>query len=233
MRVIGLLGGTSWPSTIEYYRTLNKMVQSRLGGFHSANLLLRSIDYHEIKSRYSDRWDEIPLLLETALRDLDSRGPDCILICNNMLHKAYDLVASNLNLQAPVIHIVETVGRAAFFNEFKRLLLLGTKFTMEDGFYAKCLKRFGCDVIVPALSERDRIQEIQSQLASGFMEEIYRDYFRNLLAHYSDTEVDAVILGCTELPLAIGSADASKPLLNPIELQCAEALDFVFESKKV
>jgi aspartate racemase len=105
------------------------MVQTRLGGFHSANLLLRSIDYH-------DGWDEIPILLKAALRDLDSRGPDCILICNNTLHKAYDLIASSLDLQVPVIHIVEAVGRAASERGFKRLLLSGTKFTMEDGFYA-------------------------------------------------------------------------------------------------
>ncbi len=228
MKVIGLLGGTSWPSTIEYYKILNKMVQARLGGFHSANLLLRSIDYHEIKSRYHDGWDEIPFLLKTALEDLDSCTPDCIIICNNTLHKAYDLIAPSLNLQALVIHIVETVGRAAFSNGFKKLLLLGTKFTMEDGFYAKRLKEFGCDVIVPTLNERKQIQKIQSQLASGCMEKSYRDYFRNLLSNYTD--VDAVILGCTELPLAIESTDSNKPLLNPIKLQCVEALDFVFES---
>ncbi len=228
MRVIGLLGGTSWPSTIEYYKILNKMVQSKLGGFHSANLLLRSIDYHGIKSRYHDGWDEIPLLLGEALKDLDLRGPDCIVICNNTLHKAYDLIKPNLNLKAPVINIVETVGRAAFSNGFKRLLLLGTKFTMEDGFYANHLKRFGCDVIVPKPHERDEIQKIQTKLAFGHMEESYRDYFKNLLACYTD--VDAVILGCTELPLAIKSDDASTPLLNPIKLQCKEALEFAFKS---
>ncbi len=227
MRLIGLLGGTSWPSTIEYYRILNEMVQQRLGGFHSANLLLRSIDYHDIKSCYHDDWDEIPLLLETALKDLAGRDPDCILICNNTLHKAYDLVASRLNLQVPVIHIVDAVGRAASERGFKRLLLLATKFSMEDGFYAERLKRFGCEVTIPSADERDHIQEIQSLLATGQTDARFRDYFRNLLARY--TKVDAVILGCTELPLAIGNSEATQPLLNPIELQCAEALDFAFD----
>ena len=231
MRIIGLLGGTSWPSTIEYYRILNEMVQTRLGGFHSANLLLRSIDYHDIKSRYHDGWDEIPILLEAALRDLDSRGPDCILICNNTLHKAYDLIASQLNLQVPVIHIVEAVGRAASERGLKRLLLLGTKFTMEDGFYAEHLKEFGCDVTIPAAKERDKIQEIQSQLAIGRTERHFRDFFRGLLARYQ--KVDAVILGCTELPLAVGSTEAFQQLLNPIELQCAEALDFTLGSTEM
>ncbi len=228
MRLIGLLGGTSWPSTIEYYRILNEMVQQRLGGFHSANILLRSIDYHDIKSRYHTGWDEIPVLLEGAIEDLGSRDVDCILICNNTLHKAYDLVVSHLNIHVPVIHIVDAVGRAASQKAFKRLLLLATKFTMEDGFYAERLKRFGCDVVIPSANEREQIQEIQSHLATGKTDERFRDFFRNLLAHY--TEVDAVILGCTELPLTIGRAEATQPLLNPIELQCAEALEFALES---
>ncbi len=228
MRLMGLLGGTSWPSTIEYYRVLNEMVHSRLGGFHSANLLLRSVDYHDIKSRYSDNWKEIPSLLQEALTDLDARGPDCILICNNTLHKAYDSVASQLNLSATVIHLVDSVGRAASKKGFKRLLLLATKLTMEDGFYAERLKEFGCEVSVPSLDERDKIQEIQSKLAAGQMDELFRSYFRELLSRY--TEVDAVILGCTELPLAIGMAEATRPLLNPIELQCAEAIEFAFAS---
>jgi len=230
MRLIGLLGGTSWPSTIEYYRILNETVQQRLGGYHSANLLLRSIDYHNIKKQYDNGWDKIPSLLEAALKDLDSRDPDCILICNNTLHKAYDIVVSRLDLHVPVIHIVDAVGRAASQKGFKRLLLLATKFTMEDGFYAERLNRFGCDVTIPAAKERLQIQEIQSQLANGQTDARFRDYFRNLLAQY--TEVDAVILGCTELPLAVGNSEATQPLLNPIALQCAEALEFAIDSKK-
>ena len=119
-----MLGGTSWPSTIEYYRILNKMVQERLGGFHSANILLRSIDYHEIKSRYHDGWDEIPRLLEESLKDLESRGPDCIIICNNTLHRAYDMIKAQLNLRIPIIHLVEAVGKEAVAKNIKNYFYL-------------------------------------------------------------------------------------------------------------
>lgn len=223
-RLIGLLGGTSWPSTIEYYRTLNQMVQVQLGGFHSANVLLRSIDYHAIKSRYHEGWDEIPELLAGELVDFSRRGPDCILICNNTLHKAYDLVRGDLELDAPVIHIVDAVAKEAVSRSFKNLLLLGTKFTMEDGFYATRLEEFGLTVTTPSLIERNQIQQIQSQLAMGEMDPEYRTFFKSLLAQYE--HVDAAILGCTELPLAIGASEASQALLNPIELQCAEAVQF-------
>ena len=225
MKVIGLLGGTSWPSTIEYYRLLNETVQTRLGGYHSANLLLRSIDYHSIKSRYHHGWDEIPSLLSAALTDLADRGPDCILLCNNTLHKAYDqLLSAGLELPVPVFHIVDAVSRAAKAKDYRRLLLLGTKFSMEDGFYSERLARDGLHVSTPDAAEREKIQDIQSRLAAGQMDSRFRAYFKSLLSRYDS--VDAVVLGCTELPLAIGEDEASQAILNPIELQCEEALEF-------
>ena len=126
------------------------MVHEQLGGFHSASLLLRSIDYHAIKSRYHDGWDEIPELLATELEEFGRRGPDCLLICNNTLHKAYDLVRGDLELDVPVIHMVDSVAKGAVSRNFKSLLLLGTKFTMEDGFYARRLGEFGLIVTTPS-----------------------------------------------------------------------------------
>lgn len=174
MKTIGLLGGTSWPSTIEYYRILNELAQRELGGFHSASLLLRSIDYHDIKSRYHERWAEIPALLEREIRALAALGPDCLVICNNALHKAFDAIAARLALTIPVFHIVEATGRAARSLDCRRLLLLGTKFTMEDGFYHRGLERFGLCVETPEAADRVRIQEIQTALARGVMAPSYR-----------------------------------------------------------
>ena len=110
LKTIGLLGGTSWPSTIEYYRTLNEFAQETLGGFHSANLLLRSIDYHDIKSRYYDRWSEIPSLLEQEIKAFVGLRPDCLVICNNTLHKAFDVIEGGLALPIPVFHIVKATA---------------------------------------------------------------------------------------------------------------------------
>src|SRR3546814_874556 len=140
MKTIGLLGGTSWPSTIEYYRLLNEMAQARLGGHHCARLILYNIDYHAIKSRYQGGWDEIPKLLRSELERLCRLKPDCLLICNNTLHKALDHIAETWSPDIPVFHIVDAVGRAARRHGMERVLLLGTRFTMEDGYYAERLQ---------------------------------------------------------------------------------------------
>lgn len=225
MKLIGLLGGTSWPSTIEYYRMLNQLAQERLGGFHSANLLLRSIDYHDIKSHYHDGWDQIPLLLKKEIEAFIDLAPDCLLICNNTLHKAFDQIEPDLKLSIPVFHIVDGVGRFAQAHSLKHLLLLGTKFTMEDGFYQKRLEdRFGLVVKIPSLQERIEIQAIQDQLAKGICKQEFRPYFVNLIRKYST--VEAVVLACTELPLAIHQNDVDVLVLNPIEYQCRDAFEF-------
>lgn len=225
LKTIGLLGGTSWPSTIEYYRILNELAQEKLGGFHSASLLLRSIDYHEIKSRYYERWAEIPPLLEQEIRAFVALRPDCLVICNNTLHKAFDVIAAGLALSLPVFHIVEATGRAARARKLRRLLLLGTQFTMEDGFYHRGLGRFGLRVATPPEEDRLRIQQIQSQLARGIVTAGFRAFLAALIERHAGT-ADAVVLACTELPLAIRQSDCGLPILNPTELQCKEAFAF-------
>jgi aspartate racemase len=225
LKTIGLLGGTSWPSTIEYYRILNELAQERLGGFHSAHILLRSIDYHDIKSRYYDRWSEIPALLEQEIRAFVALRPDCLVICNNTLHKAFDIIEARLALPIPVFHIVKATGRAARTMNMQRLLLLGTQFTMEDGFYHRGLEQFGLRVETPLDEDRVRIQQIQSQLARGIMMEEFRGTLATLVDKYAGM-VDAVVLACTELPLAIHQKDCGIPILNPTELQCREAFEF-------
>ena len=225
MKTIGLLGGTSWPSTIDYYRILNELAQERLGGFHSANLLLRSIDYHQIKSRYDTRWPEIPALLAQEIRAFVKLAPDCLVICNNTLHKAFDAIEAELALTLPVIHIVKATGRAAQARKLQRLLLLGTKFTMEDGFYHRGLEQFGLHVEIPVEEDRVAIQQIQTQLAKGIMTDDFRLFFVKLIEKYAG-QVDAAVLACTELPLAISQRDCALPILNPTELQCREAFAF-------
>jgi aspartate racemase len=225
MKMIGLLGGTSWPSTIEYYRVLNQLAQERLKGFHSANLLLRSIDFHDIKSNYNNGWDKIPLLLKQEIEAFVELAPDCLLICNNTLHKAFDQIEPDLQLSVPVFHIVDAVGRFAQTHNLEHLLLLGTKFTMEDGFYQKRLEeRFDLAIKTPNLQERTEIQSIQDQLSRGILKREFESYFTNLIRKYPD--VDAVILACTELPLAVHSGNTDAAILNSIRCQCEEAFEF-------
>ena len=224
MKRIGLLGGTSWPSTIEYYRLLNQLAAKKLGGHHSANLLLYSIDYHAIKSRYLDGWSEIPPLLKKEIETILASPCDCLILCNNTLHKAFDIIQPELNLSIPFFHAVDLTAQYAEQNHLKHLLLLGTKFTMEDGFFSHKLEALGLDVTVPDSDDRQKIQFIQTELAQGILRPEFTEYFSLLLTKYA--HLDGVVLACTELPLAINETMTSLTVINPIELQCHAAIDF-------
>jgi aspartate racemase len=224
MKRIGLLGGTSWPSTIEYYRMINQMVAGRLGGRHSADLLLRSIDYHPIASRYESRWNEIPTLLEQELRLMQALPCDGLILCNNTLHKAYDEIRDRVALTIPFFHAVELSAKAAKERGMKHLLLLATRFTLEDGFFQKGLEKAELEVVIPEPKERDEIQAIQSRLAADEMRPEFREYFTALLKKYA--HADAAVLACTELPLAIPPEGTPIPTLNSVYLQSRAAVDF-------
>ncbi len=224
MKTIGLIGGTSWPSTIEYYRKLNELVVERLGGFHSAKLLLKSIDYHDIKSDYAAGWHKVPNLLRDEITEFLTHKPDCLIICNMTLHKAIDLIADDIAISIPFFHAVDLTAKAARAKNYRQVLLLATKFTMDDGFFAKRLESDGLKVIVPNIKERLEIQAIQTELAAGHMKAEFSHDLIGLIKRYSTC--DAVVLACTELPLAVTPLQSPLPLLNPVALQCTAAVDF-------
>ena len=225
MKRIALLGGTSWPSTIEYYTKLNQLVNQKLGGHHSCPMILYNIDYHEIKSRYSDGWAEIPGLLKTEIENILKLNPDGLIICNNTLHKAFDLIKSELQISVPVFHIIDLTKTYILENNWKRVLLLGTKFTMEDDFFKQPLIDAGIQVEIPDLQERVEIQAIQSELAKGIITKEYEEYFQKLTDKYAD--FDAFILACTELPLAFEKVNTKPVLINTITLQCQKAVEYI------
>ncbi len=233
MKTIGLLGGTSWPSTPLYYSYINEKIAAALGGHHSAKIILYSIDYHPIKSLYPDGWDEIPDLLCAELKRLDEMGPDIILICNNTLHKGYDILVEQqkIALQGQIVHIVVASARRAVDMGCKRVLLLGTRFTMEDGFFADRLRFFGLEVETPSEADRASIQQMQSEISAGRMDVQFGAQFSEILARYAQN--DAVILGCTELPLVITPEITDMQIINPIHAQCDEAIKAVLSSFKL
>jgi len=228
MKTIGLLGGTSWPSTFSYYDRLNRLAQQKLGGYHSARLVLYSIDYHPIKSLYGepDGWDVIPSLLAKEISLLLAKEPDCLILCNNTLHRALDVIRDSLNITVPVFHAGHLAAEEAARRECKTVLLLGTRFTMEDGFFARYFQMRGMDVIIPEEADRQLIQIIQSEVAQGKQDPSYRATLGAMLRRYN--HVDSIILACTELPLVINESNVPKPLINPIHCQCDAAADFAF-----
>lgn len=225
MKRIALLGGTSWPSTIEYYTALNQRIHRELGGHHSCPMILYNIDYHEIKSKYPNGWAEITALLQTEIEQILKLNPDGLIICNNTLHKAFDLLKDRIQIPIPVFHTIDLTKTFILENRFQRVLLLGTKFTMEDDYFKKPLIEAGIQIEIPGEEDRTAIQEIQTQLAQGIMRAEFVTYFQNLADKFAD--FDAFILGCTELPLVFHKVNAKPVMINTIELQCKKAVEFI------
>lgn len=227
MKVIGLLGGMSWHSTPQYYEYLNKKVSETLGSNNSARIILYSINYDPIKTLHPDGWEDIPDLLGKELKLLDNMGPDCVLICNNMFHKAYDILVErqDIALVGQVIHAVVATARRAVSEGAERVLLVGNKFTMEDGFFADRLKFFGLDVITPNEDDRNIIQNMQSEISAGQIKEEYKKTFQGILGKYDGC--DTVVLGCAELALVIDETLTDMAIVNSIQAQCDEALKMV------
>jgi len=232
MKTIGLLGGTGWSSTIGYYSLLNTLVNERLGGYHSAKIILKSIDYHDIMSNYGKDPEKIADIVHQELIELSSLNPDCIIICCNSLHKYYDMVKYDLYFdpEIRVFHAVELVADYAKKKAYDKVLLLATKSTMEDGFFAEIVEKAGIEVVIPDLETCDKMQEILSQeLIHNIVIQEARDYFKNIIAAHPSC--NAVILGCTEYPLLVDAHNSVLPIINPVELQCRAAADFALEEK--
>lgn len=225
MKIIGLLGGVSWSSTIIYYKILNELVQERLGGQHSAKILLKSIDYHEISNNYGKDHERVAALLEEELRGLIALKPDCILICCNTLHKYYDMIKERLVTNIPVFHALDLVVQELQRQNYKKVLLLATKNTLEDGFFARKLEQSNIEVTIPNQEEREEIHKIHDELKQDVVNEKSKKFFSDLITSYKN--LDAVVLGCTELPLIVHQENSSLPIIDPILLQTSAAVDYV------
>jgi len=224
MKTIGLLGGTGWSSTIGYYKLLNEMVHERLGGYHSAKILLKSIDYHDIMMNYGKNHDAVANLLKIELSELLSLKPDCVIICCNSLHKYYDMIKEQLNNTIPIMHAVELVAKYTKKQGYNKVLLLATKFTMEDGFFETILINNGIAVMIPSPQEREEMQIIHTQLMENKITNEAKKYFQHLIEKYGDQ--DAVVLGCTEFPLVVNQDNSHLPLIDPVYLQASEAVKY-------
>ncbi len=225
MKTIGLLGGTSWVSTIEYYRLLNSLVHKKLKKSHSAQIVLRSIDYENIKQYDYRDWHKIEGIMLSEIQKLSSCGVDCILICNNSLHKVYDNIVEHMKGSLPILHILDGVIEQAERRGIKKLLLLGTKFLLEDGFYKSRLENEGFEIIIPKRILRDKIQTIiVNELSKGNIEESSEKWIQELIDEHDSAE--GVVVACTELPLIINAKNYKIPILNTLELQCEKAVKF-------
>ncbi|MEV0628380.1 aspartate/glutamate racemase family protein [Nonomuraea wenchangensis] len=226
MRAIGLIGGLSWESTVIYYQIINQRVRERLGGSHSADSLIWSVDYTTVEDLiFADRWDEVSALLADAGRKLQSLGAGVLLVCSNTFSRVSDDVARAASV--PVLHIADAVGAAVRDRGMRRVGLLGTRFTMEQPFYRDRLAAHGFDVLVPGLEQRELVHRvIFDELVRGVLRESSRDAFARIIAGLAARGAEGVVLGCTEIELLITEKDTPVPLLPSARLHAEAAAGF-------
>ena len=226
MKTIGLLGGMSWESSLEYYRVINQMVKERLGGLHSAKIVLYSLDFQGIEDlQHQDRWDEAADILVDGARRIESAGADFLLICTNTMHKVAGRVESEIDI--PLLHIADATGRQIHNRGFNKVALLGTRFTMEQAFYRGRLEeRFDLEVLVPDEAERELVHRvIYDELCLGSIRQTSREQFVGIIGGLADRGAEAVILGCTEIALLVDQKDTSMPLLDTTRIHAIAAVD--------
>ncbi|MBP2703857.1 aspartate/glutamate racemase family protein [Microbispora sp. RL4-1S] len=226
MRTIGLIGGLSWESTVIYYQIVNRRVRERLGGSHSADSLIWSVDYTTVEDLiFAGRWDEVAVLLTGAGRRLQDAGADVLLVCSNTFSRVSDDVARATSV--PVLHIADAVGAEVRARGMRKVGLLGTRFTMEEPFYRDRLAAHGFDVIVPRREQRELVHRvIFDELVRGVLRESSRDAYTDIIAGLADDGAEGVVLGCTEIELLVGDKDTAIPVLPSARLHAEAAAAF-------
>jgi aspartate racemase len=227
VRTIGLIGGMSWESTAVYYRRLNQQVRERLGGLHSADILMRSVDFEAIVAlQKAGHWGQAQSILCDIARTLEGAGADCLLICTNTMHKLADAVAQAVSI--PLLHIADATGEAVCAARLQRPLLLATRYTMEQDFYLKRLReRFDLAPIVPDPDNRGIVHDIIfDELCCGIVRDASRDRYLEIIERGRARGADSVILGCTEIGLLIGPEHTDLPSFDSTLLHADAAIDF-------
>lgn len=228
MKTAGLLGGMSYESTIQYYKLINKKINNRLGNLHSAKILLYSFNFEEIEAlQRNGEWDKSGDLLGVQAKHLQDANADFIAICTNTMHKLIDNINKYINID--ILHISDTVGTEIKKHNLKNVLLLGTKFTMEEDFYKKILvEKYGINVTIPNEKDRNTIHDIiYKELCVGITNEASRNSFLDTITKSINTEnIDGVILGCTEIQMLINQEDFdSIKIFDSTEIHCDYIVD--------
>lgn len=230
MKTIGLIGGMSWESSIEYYRIINETAKEKLGGLHSAKSLMVTVDFAEIeKLQHEDRWDEAGQILVKCAQDLERGGADFIVLCTNTMHKLADQITAHVNI--PFLHIADATAEKIVATGIKRIGLLGTRFTMEHDFYkGRLIENFGLDVLIPTKEDREIVHRvIYEELVLGkIVDASHAEYIRimnTLLANGAE----GIILGCTEIELLIKAGDSLAPLFATTRIHAVAAVEKALE----
>jgi aspartate racemase len=226
MKTIGLLGGMSWESTCLYYRCINQAVKTKLGGLHSAKIIMFSVDFYEIEQHMkNEQWDLVEQLLGRAAKQIETAGADFLLICTNTMHKLAPQIQAYISI--PLLHIADATAIAVKKKNMRTVGLLGTRFTMEEDFYKGRLEAHGIDVIVPSKKDRELVDQIIfNELCLGIVREESRQQYLRIIDQMHQEGAQAIIEGCTEIVMLVQQAHTPIPLFDTTEIHGKNAVEF-------
>ena len=226
MKTIGLIGGTSWVSTAEYYRIINERMQARLGDLNSAKILLYSVNFEEFKPPSEpEKWGELGERFSRIAQRLEEGGANCLLLCANSPHMVADVIQSKIRI--PLLHIAEMTAREIKKKGLTKVGLLGTRITMEQSFFREKLSAHGIQSIIPNEGDRAFVHAaVFEELSKGIFKKETKDKFLRIIEGLTKEGATGIILGCTEFPLLVKQSDCSLPLFDTTTIHAASAVEF-------
>jgi len=230
MKKIGLIGGMSWESSLEYYRIINENVKQKLGGLHSAECIMYSVDFDEIeKLQHQGKWEELTKIMIDCAQRLERAGANLVIICTNTMHKMAEDVESSINI--PLLHIADATAEKIKERGFRGVGLLGTKFTMEEDFYkGRLIKKHGIEVIIPNSEDMQIVHDIiYNELCLGEIKEASKEQYKKIIINLAEKGAEGVILGCTEIPMLIKQKDVEIPLFDTTKIHAEFAVDYAIK----
>lgn len=227
MKTIGLIGGMSWESSLEYYRIINETIKQKLGGFHSAKCLLYSVDFAEVEEMQKlGKWQDAAQIMIAAAQNLERGGADFIILCTNTMHKLADEIQANIHI--PFLHIADATAKMIKIAGLNTIGLLGTRFTMEHDFYkGRLIDKFGFKILIPNDADRDRIHQIiYTELCLGVVKPESREEYKKVIAKLIREGAQGIILGCTEIELLVHEEDSAVPLYPTTRIHAQTAVAY-------
>lgn len=230
MKTIGLIGGMSWESSLEYYRIINETVKAELGGHHSCDCLMYSVDFGPVKDlQHAGEWDKLTTIMIEAARRLEKGGAELLVICTNTMHRMAPDIEKEIRI--PIIHIADTTAAEIKKASLKKVLLLGTRFTMEQDFYkGRLTEKHGIEVLIPDEEDMATVHNIiYNELVMGKILEESREKYRDIIRKMVSRGAEGVILGCTEIPLLIKAGDSPVPVFDTTTIHAVRAVELALE----
>ena len=227
MKTIGLIGGMSWESSVEYYRIINETTKAKLGGLHSAKSIMYSVDFAEIELlQHQERWQEAAQVLIDAARSVENSGADFVVLCTNTMHKVADDIQAHINI--PFLHIADATARRIKDSGINKVGLLGTRFTMEEDFYrSRLTQKYGLDVIIPNAEEREIVHRvIYDELVVGKIRQDSKQRYLDIIQRLVEVGAEGIILGCTEIGLLVRDGDCRVPLFDTTKIHAVAAVEY-------